>query len=144
MAPKNSTGATNSSDDANSNRNSTFQILADGSLDLTTLIALFATGSVEGCALDYTQGLVAAAAAPLLLLGILGSVKALSKLSIGPEFCDGLGFGTEGLRPNFGLPKSDITTVSSSELVQIVYLERVSSSYGSSELRYHWTLGRLW
>ena len=63
-------------------------------------------GSVEQYALDYTQGLVTAAAAPMSPFGLLSYVKALLKLSLGPDFCERVGFGMESLRPYFGFPSS--------------------------------------
>jgi hypothetical protein len=138
MAPTNSSSVATSSNDANSNRNSTLQILADGSLDLTALIALFATDSVERYALDYMQGFVAAAA-PLSLFGILDYVKTLLKLSIDPEFCERMGFGTEGIKPYFGLGPSERAIVTPSDLVELVYLERLRNPDAIGEPLYIWT-----
>lgn len=138
MAPTNFTSVSESSDDSNLKRNGTFQILADGSLDLRALIASFATGSAQRYALDYTQGLVSAAAAPMSLFGLLGYVKGLLKLSLGPDLCERVGFGTEGLRPYFGFASSEIANMKPSDLVQVVYLERIPIMDTMNELRYIW------
>ena len=138
MAPTNSSTVADSSNGSKSNRDGTFQVLAGGSLDLTALIALFATDSVERYALDYTQGLISAAATPMSLFGILGYVKTLLKLSIGPEFCDRVGLGTKGIRPYSGLAISELSNFMPSELIQVIYLKRVPTFIGQNELAYRW------
>ena len=114
------TGQTNDQ----SNRNGEFQILADGSQDLAALIALFTTRGVERHTIDYTRGPLPAATAPLSLLGLMGYVLALLKLSLGVEFCDRTGFSVSSLRSYAGVKRSEVTE--SDKVVDIQYLERSS------------------
>ena len=86
-----------------SDRSSKFQVLADGSQDLAALVGLFATDGVERYGIDYTRGLVPPIMATLSLLGLLGYVRVLLKLSLGVEFCERTGFPTISLRSFAGV-----------------------------------------
>ena len=104
------------------NRDGTFQILADGSQDLTALIGLFATDGVERYAIDFTRGFLPPATAPLSLLGLLGYVRTLLKLSFGVELCERVGFSVASLRSFTGFRRSDFTPYN--KVVNVYYLER--------------------
>lgn len=75
-------------------RDSTFQVLADGTQDLAALVGLFATDSVERYSVDYSRGYVSVAMATCSLLGILGYVRALVKLAMGSQSCQDSAFPT--------------------------------------------------
>lgn len=120
--PDQSSEAPNQSGANNSNRDGAFQILADGSQDLAALVGLFATDGVERYTIDYTRGLIPPATAPLSLLGILGYVRALLKLSFGVEFCERTGFSIASLRSYAGVRHPDIAR--SERVVDVHYLER--------------------
>lgn len=79
-------------------RGNGFQILADGTQDLAALVGLFATDGVERYTIDYTRGFLPPVIAPLSLLGLLGYVRALLKLSLGIDVCERTGFSTTSLR----------------------------------------------
>ena len=99
-----------------------FQILADGSQDLAALVGLFATDGVERYTIDYTRGLVPPATAPLSLLGLLGYVRALLKLSLGVEFCERIGFSIASFRSFAGVRRADFSQRETA--VDVNYLER--------------------
>lgn len=120
--PNQSSEAPNPSAVNNSNRDGAFQILADGSQDLAALIGLFATDGVEKYTVDYTRGLLPPAAAPLSLLGLLGYVKALLKLSLGVQFCERTGFSIASLRSYAGVRRPDVAQ--SERVVDVHYLQR--------------------
>ncbi len=90
-----------------SDRNAPFQVLVDGTQDLVALVGIFATDSVERYAIDYNKGYLSAAAATLSLLGLLGYLRALFKLGLGPGRCENAGYDTKALRPLFGIPAGD-------------------------------------
>ena len=100
-------GTGSSSNDNGSNKNGGFQILADGTQDLTALVGLFATDGVEKYAVDYTRGFLPPVTAPLSLHGLLGYVSALLKLSFGVEVCEGNGFSITALRSYAGVRNRD-------------------------------------
>lgn len=106
----------------NQNRDGAFQILADGSQDLAALVGLFATAGVERYTIDYTRGLIPPATAPLSLLGLLGYVGALLKLSFGVDFCERIGLSIASLRSYAGVRRSDIAQ--SERIVDVHYLQR--------------------
>ena len=82
--PNQLTSDTSSSSQNNSaNRGNSFQILADGTQDLTALVGLFATDGVERYTIDSTRRFLPPATAPLSLLGLLGYVRGLLKMSLG-------------------------------------------------------------
>lgn len=76
------------------NRDSTFQVLADGTQDLAALLGLFATDSVERYSVDYSRGYLSVAMATCSLIGILGYVRALVKLAMGSQACQDSAFPT--------------------------------------------------
>lgn len=92
----------------NANRDNDFQVLADGTQDLAALVGLFATDGVERYTIDYTRGFLPPVTAPLSLLGLLGYVRALLKLSLGADFCDRTGFSTASLRSYAGVRHRDV------------------------------------
>lgn len=107
----------------NANRDSGFQILADGTQDLAALVGLFATDGVERYTIDYTRGFFPPVTAPLSLLGLLGYVRALLKLSLGIEFCERTGFSTASLRSYAGVRRRDVAQ--SERIIEVHYLERM-------------------
>lgn len=112
----------NQSPEPSPDRGGAFQILADGSQDLAALVGLFATDGVERYTVDYTRGLIPPMTAPLSLLGLLGYVRALLKLSFGVEFCKRTGFSIASLRSYAGVRRSDIAQ--SDKIVDVQYLQR--------------------
>ena len=108
-----------------STRGNGFQVLADGTQDLTALVGLFATDGVERYTIDYTRGFLPPVTAPLSLLGLLGFVRALLKVSLGIEFCERAGFSTASLRSHAGVRRHDVAR--SERIVNVHYLERTVS-----------------
>ncbi len=104
------------------NRDSSFQILADGTQDLAALVGLFATDGVERYTIDYTRGFLPPVTAPLSLLGLLGYVRALLKLSLGIDFCERTGFSTTSLRSYAGVRRREVSQ--SETILKVHYLER--------------------
>ncbi|KAL8793659.1 MAG: hypothetical protein Q9195_003708 [Heterodermia aff. obscurata] len=105
-----------------STRDDSFEILADGTQDLAALVGLFATDGVERYTIDYIRGFLPPVTAPLSLLGILGYVRALLKLSLGVEFCGRIGFSTLSLRSYAGVRKSEVPF--NERLTEVKYLQR--------------------
>jgi len=58
-------------------RNNSFQILADGTQELSALLGLFATESVENYAVDFDRPFLAVAMASASMLGVLGWIQAM-------------------------------------------------------------------
>lgn len=58
----------------------------------------------------------------LSLLGLLGYVRALVKLAMGPEACENAGFDMKALRPMFGV--SDTDRLPTGEVYEMHYMER--------------------
>jgi len=58
-------------------RDNSFQILADGTQELSALLGLFATESVENYAVDFGRPFLAVAMASASMLGVLGWIKAM-------------------------------------------------------------------
>ena len=85
---------TTSSPNATTREESTFKVLADGTQDLAALVGLFATDSVERYAVDYSRGYLSVAVASCSLLGILGYVRALVKITMGSKSCQDSAFPT--------------------------------------------------
>ena len=106
----------------NANRDNDFQVLADGTQDLAALVGLFATDGVERYTIDYTRGFLPPVTAPLSLLGLLGYVRALLKLSLGADFCDRTGFSTASLRSYAGVRHRDVPQ--NERIIEVHYLER--------------------
>ena len=104
------------------NRDGSFQVLADGTQDLAALVGIFATNSVERYAFDYTRGYISSAVSMLSLLGLLGYVRALVKLGLGPKKCENAGFDTKALRPFFGV--SDADRLTANKIYTVYYVER--------------------
>ncbi|RPA76305.1 hypothetical protein BJ508DRAFT_9991 [Ascobolus immersus RN42] len=128
--------ARNDTDHSTSNdRDSTFQILADGTQDLAALIGLFATDNVERNAIDFSRGIFAVSITSLSLFGLLGYVRALVKLSFGLPACVSAGFTTGPLRSILGV--ADVDLISPSELYDVIYF--ASSRSGPDRLRYRIT-----
>lgn len=120
-----SSPSSNSSITASPDRSNAFQVLADGTQDLAALVGILATDSVERYAVDYNRGYASTAAATLSLLGLLGYVRALVKLGLGPSGCLNAGFETRPLRPLFGIPDHD--RLPSDVLHTVHYVERLKS-----------------
>lgn len=121
--PNQSTSDTSSSSQNNSaNRGNSFQILADGTQDLAALVGLFATDGVERYTIDYTRGFLPPVTAPLSLLGLLGYVRGLLKMSLGIDFCERAGLSTASLRSYAGVRRRDMTQ--SESIIEVHYLER--------------------
>ncbi len=129
------------SNENSADRSNGFQILADGTQDLAALVGLFATDGVERYIIPYTRGILPAATdgvkrytidytrgflppvtAPLSLLGLLGYVRALLKLSLGMDFCERTGFLTTSLRSFAGVRRRDVPQ--SERFTKVHYLER--------------------
>ena len=107
-------------------RSNSFQILADGTQDLAALVGLFATDGVERYTIDYTRGFLPPVTAPLSLLGLLGYVRALLKLSLGLDLCERTGFSTTSLRSYAGVRRRDVSQ--SERFTKVHYLERAITS----------------
>ncbi|KAK3386462.1 hypothetical protein B0H63DRAFT_467823 [Podospora didyma] len=103
-------------------RNSAFQTLADGTQDLAALLGVFATDSVERYSFDYTQGYLSTAASSLSLLGLLGYIRAVVKLSLGLQACENAAYDTSTVRPLLGVSERD--RLPSDELVKVTYMKR--------------------
>ena len=110
------------SNENNTDRSNGFQILADGTQDLAALVGLFATDGVERYTIDYTRGFLPPVTAPLSLLGLLGYVRALLKLSLGIDFCERTGFSTTSLRSYVGIRHRDVPQ--NERFTKVHYLER--------------------
>lgn len=108
--------------DNNTDRGNGFQVLADGTQDLAALVGLFATDGVERYTIDYTRGFLPPVTAPLSLLGLLGYVRGLLKVSLGIEFCERAGISTASLRSYAGVRRRDVAQ--SERIVEVHYLER--------------------
>lgn len=106
----------------NADRGNGFQVLADGTQDLAALVGLFATDGVERYTIDYTRGFLPPVTAPLSLLGLLGYVRGLLKVSLGIEFCERAGLSTASLRSYAGVRRRDVAQ--SERIVGVHYLER--------------------
>ncbi|RPA76596.1 hypothetical protein BJ508DRAFT_417514 [Ascobolus immersus RN42] len=119
---------TNATDAATDDRSGTFQVLADGTQDLAALVGVFATDSVERYAVDYTHGYLSVAVSTCSLLGVLGYVRALFKLAIGPKACENSSFPTAPIRPIFGVAESD--RLSMEELFIVQYVRRTKHDWG--------------
>ena len=104
------------------NSDNYFQALADGTQDLAALVGLFATDGVERYTIDYTRGFLPPVTAPLSLLGLLGYVRALLKLSLGADFCERTGFSTGSLRSYAGVRHRDVPQ--NERIIEVHYLER--------------------
>ena len=105
-----------------SSQSNSFKILAEGTQDLAALVGLFATDGVERYTIDYTRGFLPPVMAPLSLLGLLGYVRALLKLSLGVRFCERTGFSTLPLRSYTGVRKSEVLV--NEKLTEVKYLKR--------------------
>lgn len=114
-----------------SNRSSGFQVLADGTQDLAALVGLFATDGVERYTIDYTRGFLPPVTAPLSLLGLLGYVRALLKLSFGVDFCERTGFSIISLRSYAGVRSRDVAR--DEQITHVHYLERQDRIFCSME-----------
>lgn len=110
------------SNENSANRSNSFQILADGTQDLAALVGLFATDGVERYTIDYTRGFLPPVTAPLSLLGLLGYVRALLKLSLGIDICERTGFSTTSLRSYTGVRRRDMPQ--SERSIKVHYLKR--------------------
>ena len=117
-----SPSATASAISPESNRDGSFQVLADGTQDLAALVGIFATNSVERYAFDHSKGFMSSAVSVLSLLGLLGYIRALFKLSLGPDYCENAGFDTKDLRTYFG--EFDADRAPANEIYKVCYVER--------------------
>ncbi|KAL8851541.1 MAG: hypothetical protein Q9221_003561 [Calogaya cf. arnoldii] len=118
--------ASSKPDQEKGNRDSPFQVLADGTQDLAALVGIFATNSVERYAIDYTKGYLSVASTLLSLFGLLGYVRALVKLSLGLVGCQNAGFETRSLRPIYGIPDED--RLPSDVVHNVYYVDRSRSA----------------
>ena len=132
-----SSSATASTTSSGMRDDSSFQGLATGTQDLAALVGIFATDSVERYAFDYTKGHLSSAVSMLSLLGILGYVRALVKLGLGPKACENAGFDMKALRPMVGV--SDTDRLPADEIYELLCIERLTNSDGS---RIQWNLVR--
>ncbi|KAF8537524.1 hypothetical protein BDD12DRAFT_931273 [Trichophaea hybrida] len=112
-----------------------FQTLAQGTQDLAALVGLFATDSVERYSVDYLRGRNFIQfpsktasdnnyAGYLSLLGILGYVRAMVKLSMGSKSCQDSAFPTAPVRAILGVAESD--RLPKEELVTVSYISRTT------------------
>ena len=108
---------------AGGDRDGSFQILADGTQDIAALVGIFATDSVERYAIDYSRGYLATVVSTLSLLGLLGYVRLLFKLSLGAERCQKAGLDLKALRPMFGIQDEDY--VPADKIHEVCYVERM-------------------
>ncbi|RPA81481.1 hypothetical protein BJ508DRAFT_376395 [Ascobolus immersus RN42] len=113
--------STSNSDGAD-DRSGVFQVLADGTQDLAALVGIFATDSVERYAVDYARGYLSVAVSTCSLLGMLGYVRALFKLYLGPKPCEKAAFPTVPIRCMFGVAAADRLT--KEELITVNYIRR--------------------
>ncbi|KAI9875761.1 MAG: hypothetical protein M1830_008017 [Pleopsidium flavum] len=111
-----------SSDATITNGDSDFHVLANGAQELAALVGLFATDSVERYAIDYTQGFLPPVMAPFSLLGLLGYVRALLKLSLGAEICERTAFSVVALRSYMGVGSGHSSP--GEKATEVQYLER--------------------
>ena len=118
---------------AGADRDSSFQVFADGTQDIAALVGIFATDSVEKYAIDYSKGYLATAVANLSLLGLLGYARLLVKLALGAEGCRKAGFDMKALRPMFGV--QDEEYVPTDAVHEVFYMRRKKS-----EGQVHWRL----
>lgn len=116
-----SPSATPTAPSSEPHRDGSFQVLADGTQDLAALVGIFATNSVECYAFDYNQGHLSSAVSMLSLLGILGFVRALVKLGMGPYACMNAGFDMKLVRPFYGVFLEHL----SDEIYEVRYTERL-------------------
>ena len=107
---------------AGADRDSPFQLFADGTQDIAALVGIFATDSVEKYAIDYSKGYLATAVANLSLLGLLGYVRLLVKLGLGADGCRKAGFDMKALRPMFGV--QDEEYVPTDAVHEVFYMRR--------------------
>ncbi|KAL9581496.1 MAG: hypothetical protein Q9212_003864 [Teloschistes hypoglaucus] len=128
MNQSNPSNSTSREETSNTDRSNPFQVLADGTQDLAALVGVLATDSVERYAVDFNRGYASTAAATLSLLGLLGYVRALVKLSLGLSNCLNAGFETRPLRPLFGIP--DYDRLPEDVLHTVHYVERRRSEPG--------------
>ena len=110
---------------AGADRDSAFQVFADGTQDVAALVGIFATDSVEKYAIDYSKGYLATAVANLSLLGLLGHVRLLVKLGLGADGCRKAGFDMKALRPMFGV--QDEEYVPTNAVHEVCYMRRKKS-----------------
>ena len=110
---------------AGADRDSSFQVFADGTQDIAALVGIFATDSVEKYAIDYSKGYLATAVANLSLLGLLGYVRLLVKLGLGADGCRKAGFDMKALRPMFGV--QDEEYVPTDAVHEVYYMRRKKS-----------------
>ena len=118
---------------ADANRDSSFQVFADGTQDIAALVGIFATDSVERYAIDYSKGYLATAVANLSLLGLLGYVRLLVKLGLGADGCQKAGFDMKALRPMFGVQDED--HVRTDVVHEVYYMRRKKS-----DEQVHWSV----
>ena len=116
------TAAASATSPDSSSRDGSFQILADGTQDIAALVGIFATDSVERYAIDYSRGFLSTAVSNLSLLGLLGYVRLLVKLSLGAERCQKAGLDLKALRPMFGIQDEDY--VPADKVHEVYYVER--------------------
>ena len=114
-------------------RDSSFQVFADGTQDIAALVGIFATDSVEKYAIDYSKGYLATAVANLSLLGLLGYVRLLIKLALGAKGCRKAGFDMKALRPIFGVQDEEYVPT---DAVHGVYYMRRNKTEG----QVHWSI----
>lgn len=121
---------------AGADRDSSFQVFADGTQDIAALVGIFATDSVEKYAIDYSKGYLATAVANLSLLGLLGYVRLLVKLGLGADGCRKAGFDMKALRPMFGV--QDEEYVPTDAVHQVWYMRRKKTKG-----QVHWSVEKI-
>ena len=101
---------------------SNFNVLATGTQDLAALVGIFASDSVEPYAFNYSRGWLSPLASTLSLLGVLGYIRGLVKLSLGRDGCRNAGFDMRAERTFFGILDED--WLPSTAVHEVTYLQR--------------------
>jgi hypothetical protein len=83
------------------------QSLASIAQDLSALAAFFCVDSVEQNYLATQNGELSVAVSCLSILGLLGMIKGMLKVTLGPKICRAAGFNIEPIRGLFGYSKDE-------------------------------------
>lgn len=117
-APSTSIPSSSASPDNPSN----FNVLATGTQDLAALVGIFASDSVEPYAFNYSRGWLSPLASILSLLGVLGYIRGLVKLSLGREGCEKAFFDMKAEKTFFGVSEADWLAPGATH--EVTYLQR--------------------
>lgn len=107
---------------ASGDDSSNFNVLAAGTQDLAALVGIFASDSVEPYAFNYSRGWLSPLASVLSLLGVLGYIRGLVKLSLGREGCQKAFFDTKAEKTFFGVSEED--WLAPGATYEVTYLQR--------------------